>query len=257
MKKLELKEKIEMGKDFDYGFFRIHPEYKPFVGSEYEKYKVLIVGESHYIGQEYDAETKDKYDVKYFLDNWLESSCNEMYKDYPDYFNTRKVIENYMNGNRTKGHLIFTNIIKSFSKIVLGEEISSISNESGKKFNCLAFMNFFQMPAIYKGKKYWSSLVMSSNKLKNRQLADELWSKVVDKSVSTLDYVIEMLKPEKVFMFSKSAYEAYINNQNCKYKDKVISLDHAGCPWWHKSKKNCSKSSKEIFEDYLKDLTKK
>lgn len=41
-----------MKNDLDCHLFQIHPEYKPFVGSEYEKYRILIVGESHYIGQE-------------------------------------------------------------------------------------------------------------------------------------------------------------------------------------------------------------
>lgn len=242
-----------MKNNFDYRFFQIHPEYKPFVGSEYEKYKILIVGESHYIGQEYNVEAKDKYDVKYFLDNWLESPCDELIKDYGDWFNTVKVIEDYMNGNRTKGHLIFTNIIKSFSEIVLEEKIQSISNESCKKFSCLAFMNFFQMPSIYKGEKYWSSLIKSSKKLGYVQLAYDLWQKVVDESVLTLDYVIEQLKPKKIFIFSQSAYCAYKENRNSKYKDKIISLDHAGSPWWYRKKKDGEKASKEMFEDYLKE----
>lgn len=241
-----------MKNDLDCHLFQIHPEYKPFVGSEYEKYRILIVGESHYIGQEYNPEIKDKYDVKYFLDNWLSSTCNELVNDYSDWFNTKKVIESFINGNRTKGHLIFTNIIKSFSSVVLGENIRSISNDNCNNFNCLAFMNFFQMPSIYKGEKYWSSLEKSSNKLGRPQLAYDLWSKVVDESVLTLNYVIEQLKPKDVFILSKSAYYAYIENRNCKYKDHVIPLDHAGCSWWYRKKKNCNKSSREVFEDHLK-----
>ena len=30
------------------GFFRIHPSYLPFIGTEYEKYKLLQISESHY-----------------------------------------------------------------------------------------------------------------------------------------------------------------------------------------------------------------
>lgn len=242
-----------MENNFDYRFFQIHPEYKPFVGSEYEKYKILIVGESHYIGQKYNAETKDKYDVKYFLDNWLESPCDELTKDYGGWFNTVKVIENYINGNRTKGHLIFTNILKSFSEKVLEEKIQSISNENCKKFNCLAFMNFFQMPSIYESEPYWRSLKMSSKKLGDEKLADDLWQKIVDESVLTLDYVIEQLKPKRIFVLSQSAYSAYKENRNCKYKNKIISLDHPASPWWYRKKKNGEKSSKEMFEDALQE----
>ena len=57
-----------MKNNLEYPFYQVHPEYKPFVGSEYEKYKILIVGESHYIGQAYNEEIKDTYDVKYFFE---------------------------------------------------------------------------------------------------------------------------------------------------------------------------------------------
>lgn len=234
-------------------FFNVHPEYKPFIGSSYEKFRILVVGESHYIGQEYNAQTKDKYDIKYFLDNWLDSPCDELAKDYGDWFNTEKIIGNYMSGNRTKGHLIFTNIVKSFSSAVLNEKVNFISEEIVKRFDYFAFMNFFQMPSIFRGEKYWSSLEKSSKKLENKQFAYDLWYKVVDESVLILNHVIDQLKPQKIFMFSQSAYNAYIENRNCKYKDIIIHLDHAGCPWWYRTKKGCDKSSKELFEDYLKE----
>lgn len=41
-------------------FFKIHPELIPYVGEKFDKYKILHVGESHYINQN---ENNEKYGV--------------------------------------------------------------------------------------------------------------------------------------------------------------------------------------------------
>ena len=64
----------------------------PYIGSEYEKYKVLIVGESHYLGEDDDREK-----VKDFK-KWL-TDKNEIKLIKPEYINTRCVVKEHCNNN--------------------------------------------------------------------------------------------------------------------------------------------------------------
>lgn len=49
----------------DIPFYQIHPEYKPFIGENFDKYQILLVGESHYIGQTPDNEL---FSLEYLLE---------------------------------------------------------------------------------------------------------------------------------------------------------------------------------------------
>lgn len=64
----------------------------PYIGSEYEKYKVLIVGESHYLGEDDDREK-----VKDFK-KWL-TDKNEIKLIKSEYINTRWVVKEHCNNN--------------------------------------------------------------------------------------------------------------------------------------------------------------
>ena len=44
-------------------FFKIHPEYLPFIGDKFDEFKILQVGESHYIGQTPETE---EFSIQYF-----------------------------------------------------------------------------------------------------------------------------------------------------------------------------------------------
>jgi len=52
----------------------LHPEYKPFIGRNYKKIKVLFVGESHYI----------KYVNTVYNKRWYEKSTSELFKNCTD-----------------------------------------------------------------------------------------------------------------------------------------------------------------------------
>ena len=58
--------------------FKLHPTFLPFVGDCYEEYRVLQIGESHYLNQDPDNE---KYNLEYFLDRWWSSPCCEVLDD--------------------------------------------------------------------------------------------------------------------------------------------------------------------------------
>lgn len=84
-------------------------------------------------------------------------------EEYHTWFNTRSVVNDYLAGYRTKSHGIFSNVVKSFSNVVLNDKIEHINTEESQKLNYFTFMNFFQMPSLYKGEKYWDSLKKDAN----------------------------------------------------------------------------------------------
>lgn len=229
------------------GLLTIHPELLPFVGNMYEQYRILIVGESHYINQE-PTDEKDEFSIAFFKDNWFDNSCSELEKKSPGWYNTQRVLDWYIQGNRTKGHLIFTNIIKSFNKIILKRPVEAISDETAANWECLAFMNFYQMPSLYKGMKFWNSLKLSAERINNPEISMKVWDMVCAESQKVFDYVVEQLRPKLIVFSSESAYHAY----NGRYKANIVVIPHAGCAWWNKrSKKWGNKSGKDVFEECL------
>ena len=71
---------------------RIHKLMLPYIGSEYEKYKVLIVAESHYLREDSDREK-----VKDF-NKWL-ADKNEIKLMNEEYINTREVVKKHCSKN--------------------------------------------------------------------------------------------------------------------------------------------------------------
>lgn len=229
-------------------FYKTHPEYLPFVGDQYDEFKILQVGESHFIPQRADA--SDLFSITYF-EKWWEDSCaevkncqqknchNEKGYQWGGWFRTKSVIENYMNGERTRSHGIFTEMVKVFAVVCQNRTIMHINDEESKNYNHFAFMNFFQMPALYAGMKYWTSLKKSALKFgmtrkEANAYAEKVWDDTVQKSSDVLDSVIDILDPSIVIFTSKSAADAYKG----KYKNtpKVITAVHPASPCWHKPK---------------------
>ena len=232
-------------------FYVIHPEYMPYIGEKYEEYKILIVGESHYIGQ--NPETQ-RFTIDYFVTNWWDGSCSELDEVFYGWYNTRLVVKKYLTGVRRHGHSIFTNCVKSFSDVVLGHPITHISTEESQKFVYFSFMNFFQMPSLFEGMKFWDSLTI--NNTEEKALA--MWHKTVEESGKVLDSVIDIIKPELVIFVSKSAYYAY-KSSNAKHKADVniIGVCHPGCSYWFKKRKSDGLCGKDDFEYCLKQFINK
>ena len=241
---------VEMNKKYDakfkeVPFYKIHPEYIPFVGNEYDTYRILLIGESHYIEQKNDE--NPKYDLDYFREHWWNGTDNELQKEYSDWYNTKAVVKNYLNGKRTRSHLIFSNPLKVFSKDILGKPIEKINSENVQQFNCFAFMNFFQMPSLYEGMKFWDSLRKSGET--NRHCP--MWDECVTKSSEVLDKVIDILEPKLVVFLSASAYNAFKKSNARHAGDEIIQQTvHPCSPWWYKKNKD-GRNGKELFSDIL------
>ncbi len=244
-------------------WFKRHPLLLPFVGSHYEDYKILQIGESHYLPQN---KGNVKFDIKYFIDNWWNESCDDdAFGDWKGWFYTRRVLKDYLAGYTSKAHNIFNNVIKNFSKNILNEKIADFTLEDKQLYNNFAFMNFYQMPSLYNGQKYWNSLVKSAkyihkyDKKLAGNLAREVFRKCVETSIQVVDDVIDTINPNIVIFTSISAMKAYtgLEYENCigKYKDdeRIIYTSHPSAPfsWNRKLKVLKNKTGEQVLEEGL------
>lgn len=238
-------------------FYQLHPEYLPFIGDKYNEYKILHIGESHYINQEENSSSDDKYPITYF-ENWWTDCCLDLHNEYGGWYSTKKVVEDYLAGTRHKGHSIFSEVIKVFDKVYFGKNNVQMNHKESQNYHYFAFMNFFQMPSLYRGKKYWNSLETSANKLGNKQLAFEVWEKTAQVSSEVVDNVIEVLKPTVVIFTSKSAKGAYDKHGKYHSESYIINSIHPGCSWWNRPMKRYNGfTGKQGLEQKLSELIKK
>ena len=138
----------------------------PYIGSEYEKYKVLIVGESHYLGEDDDREK-----VKDFK-KWL-TDKNEIKLIKSEYINTRCVVKEHCNN---KNKQPFFSMIK--------KEIINVENF----WNKVSFMNFFIVPSI------------------NGSREIEALKDMKEKSLENFENVLDIIKPNYILFLSKKSY---------------------------------------------------
>lgn len=237
-------------------FYQHHPEYKPFIGENYDEFRILQVGESHYIGQKADSE-RDEFPITYF-DKWWSDPCDKL-REWPDpdpregrwgdWYNTRGVVANFIANRSTGGYNIFANMLRSFD-VIYGDGQVYMDAEARQRYHYFAFMNFFQMPSLYSGKKYGDSLLKSAQKVGDEQLAYEVWEKTAELSANTLNEVIKILNPKTVIITSVSAYDAY----RSKYGDdpRIIKSTHPCCSWWNRKHGEDQLTGRERLEQKLK-----
>lgn len=242
-------------------YAKYHPEYTPFIGDMYDEYKILHIGESHFIPQA-KGDEPDIFPITYF-ENWWTDPCTNLKNfknidskgyEWSGWINTKSVIANYLDGNRTRSHGIFTNLVKVFSQVCQNRTISRITTEESQNYRHFAFMNFFQMPALYKGKKFWDSLRYGARRLGLSKeeatiYATQMWDKAVKESSEIFDQVVDILQPNIIIFTSLSAWNAYEG----KYKDapNIITTVHPGCKYWN-NPKEWQNGKKQLIEKWTK-----
>ena len=145
---------------------RIHKLMLPYIGSKYEKYKVLIVAESHYLREDSDREK-----VKDF-NKWL-ADKNEIKLMNEEYINTREVVKKHCSNNNKQP--FFSNIKK---------EIINIE----KFWDKISFMNFFIVPSINGSR----TIAVSKD--------------IEKKSLENFENVLDVIKPNYILFLSKKSY---------------------------------------------------
>ena len=220
--------------------YKIHPEMLPYIGVNYSQTEILLVGESHYLGD--NEPTKDessKYQKilcnaqkkKEICEKWYQEEWNniidddiETIKNSANYYYTRRVIiDTFIDGKVIGSGQIFYNPLKA----IWGE---TTSKENINKFS---FMNYFQRPEFNGG-----------DTIKNEEKDNEVASK-------TLFAVIGIIKPKMVIFLSSKAYKAFKRTQLFKSVDEKIIIDyvsHPGCLWWNRDEGKYGKNKfKALF----------
>lgn len=232
-------------------FYKLHPSYIPFVGRNYDEYKILQISESHYCEAITDRE---KYGIRYF-ENWFSTKCAEVENNLIGENFTRNVCNGVLKNENTFRN--FDNPLRSFCNIVLKYDNIRLSkyNDNRKKYSYFAFMNFYQIPA-FKDKACFKDAFYKEAKSENIP-KDEQY-KIIEKwrneSTSLIDEVIDILNPRAVVFTSIDAWESYDNN-NGKYKNdnRIIRSAHPNWPW-NKFQRKLDKTGKQAFEDGLKRI---
>lgn len=229
-------------------FFQIHPHLIPYIGDRYEKYKILHVAESHYLNQ---TESNMSVHINDFINDWFLRPCEDLIKGCETWVDTRAVVKNFLAGIGRNTTIM--NVLKPFCRIVLSKEGSRMSKEERECYQYFSFMNYFQMPSLLSGKKYWKSLEYDSKLCTgNKESAYEMWNKCVQKSDAVLDAVIDILEPTMIVFTSLSAGKAYSG----RYKNdkRTVYTSHPQSPVsWNKPLKSLqNKTGKEVYEHALK-----
>ncbi len=197
--------------------YHLHPEMLPFVGRHYQRTRILILGESHYLSEEETKETKQMLD-------WYKKSTNDFSFKHRGYFHTRGVVNSYLIGWRSKAHTMFSNPANA-----LIESWDLVDVNNSEAFTAFAFFNYFQRPSAQFGETI------------------ELEKKDEEESAKILDLVLKILDPCKVIFLSKKAYDSYIEYKKSVDRELIYYVVHPTCPHWYKAD-GCEKLIR-IFSD--------
>ena len=226
----------------------------------------------------------DRQMSKCRLKNWREKglTCKNAWNEYC--LNTRNVVVEQLSGQRnpynlvgTSGYKLYKNVIKVLSatvgKYFFGEnrDIEQInkcpSNDKKWKafqsnieaYRYVAFTDFHVIPAIMHGEsRVLDSLVKAAKKksLPNpKEEAEDFYRKIVIESSMYLDKIIEILKPDMVFISSVDAGRTYINNSQLTDYCKIFCSSHPN--WWNSnpiSLINWNRETKTWMESSIKDM---
>lgn len=207
--------------------FKLHKELLPFIGYNYKKIRLLLVGESHYVKR---GNLTDENIINLYKD-WYNkpTEFNENAIEYRAWFTTRNVIRNFQCRNRGKAHTMFSNPGKAIME-VLGDKCPTDS----AAFSCIAFCNYFQRPSLSEGESI--SLIYQDE--------DKITAEIFED-------MIDVIKPNGIIFLSKKAYDSYINFRNKEYPILIDFVHHPTSSWWNKDK------GKEKFIKIMEELLSK
>jgi hypothetical protein len=213
--------------------YKTHSQMLPYIGENYDKYKVLIISESHYVPSGY------KEDIN--TQNWYQNPTSELITSLEGNTNTRDVIGNFFN---KKGHKLFINLNDSLKKAVEGLGLEGV-----------AWYNFYQKPAKHK------------TELNNPHDED------IKVAIEVFEGVINILKPSLIIFVSMNAFGALQKgsggandrkwnpelraHQFKNFQIPILTVSHPNSPWWNRKHGEAKQSGKEKFERIIKERLNK
>ena len=199
---LEKKLREELAKKVPH--FQKYPQMIPFIGTDYDKTQLLILGESHYLKEADYWRIKLWYNSR--ADEWLPKGFTEEQVNWPGWYgdtHTALLVTKKM-------HPIYSNLDAILRACEGPKELKS------GLAGC-AYMNFFQRPAETNGDS------IQDNK------SDDIYA------AQTLQCVCEVLQPTKIYFASSRSYKglgAFINDKHLKVTMKTeptFPLENVGC----------------------------
>lgn len=255
----------------------VHPEYLPFLGKQFDEYRILQVGESHFIDN--GPGGQEKYPINRITladyDGWWDGKESQDLKQMSAWYTTDRIVNSYFHGEITRSHGIFTNFGNAFVKGVKGFESSAEYAASMYKY--FAFMNFYQMPSIYRGMNFTKALYNSGKNVSgfSEEEIDKIWYECWAHSVEVFEAVVEALAPKLIVITSSEIGKYYYrygqrkpDGKNEPYVDKygtpfwpgklcgdnrLLVVDHPGSAWWNR-KKNGKETSRKILENKFREI---
>ncbi|MBQ8739018.1 MAG: hypothetical protein IJZ04_05930 [Clostridia bacterium] len=219
--------------------YQTHPEMLPYIGKQYNKHRILCVGESHYLSKQ----TKNfSYDLKkWYTENLTEQKYDEnnpLHKSFSSFFTRYVLFKHIVGKERGAGYSMFYRPAKACCDVIGCDE--------DKVWEHFAFMNYYQRPAEIRGESI------------DKQKEDSLLSKV------NLDYVCKIIEPTIIVFLSKKAYNDWMKTELCSdtvetYEDCSYPVSHPTSHWWERKRKDGG-CAKEDFRNIIKaivDLAKR
>lgn len=192
------------------------PSMMPYIGKKYgelKSKKLLVIAESHYFPK--------NSSIHLNAEQWYESDASNLTEEEIYYINTRSVLETDWN---TVSDVVFKQINSKIQPFV--------DNSEERAMNYVAFMNCFQRPG-----ETGESIQKTCNHLD------------IQKSYSTVNSVINAIKPDIILFTSKFAWDnvglKVCQNQDFKNQKFEFSCHPAtGGRYWHN--KNYEHNSEKI-----------
>lgn len=231
-------------------FFQSHNSLKPFVGQKYATnelgMKILLVGESHYVEKPLPEIT-----VESLLYDWW-SETPPLINDI-SWYTTRGTVHNFMSGNPGAAYALFREPCKIYNQCVLNGKYQK-RQDINALYNSFAYMNYFQMPALYKRISLWKSLLKFNNETdKSHPLSLEIWNKTEKLSTDIFLSVVEILKPDKIVFLSTEAYNSFTKQNIIIDANKIFATVHPTCAWWNRKMKD-GLSGKEKLINFFNSI---
>ena len=187
----------------------VHQLMLPYIGFNYQEHRVLLVAESHYLGNE-----EDRKKVANFK-KWYEDK-GDITLSQEGYINTREVVKQWF----SNGNGLFQKIEK---------ELENASIDIKYFWERIAFMNFFIIPSTNGSREIYST------------------KEVEEKSLNNFEKVIKVLKPNYILFLSKRSYYIFEKN-NSGYLKNTYAFCHPTSLWWYRKRKDGMKSKDEFRE---------
>lgn len=231
--------------------FIYHPELLPYIGENYDKYKVLLIGESHYLEEKFEAVAEyflDWYDKPTscfsILDNIINNDVKHNWEDfYKFWFDTRcqmgkNGFENHKMG-KTIGKAIFEAVSQN-SNFFVKDEADALSY--------IAYFNYFQRPELG-GVKTFSSIFIEGNH--GYHGYNTFWEFERAKAYEIATKIFKILEPNKIIFLSRKALNFY--NEQADKNSKIELVYHPSSRWWHRKMPNSNEKSKEKFSRLINE----